>query len=67
MNGSAMVNRRHLLAGAVLLATSAAILRAWVQAPLEADPPDPSRVTPSRLGLHADAQAAAAKAGPLPL
>lgn len=59
-----MIGRRELLSGAVLLATSAAILRARAQAPVEI----PMRVAspPSACDEpDADAMAAAAKTGPL--
>lgn len=59
-----MIDRRELLSGAVLLATSAAIPRAWAQVPL--DRPMRAAVHPARFDeAHADARAAAAKVGPM--
>ena len=51
-----MINRRHLLTGAALLATSAAIPRAWAQAPSGPFKLDPLPYAPSRNEPHIDAQ-----------
>jgi Fe-Mn family superoxide dismutase len=51
-----MINRRHLLTGAALLATSAAIPRAWAQAPSGPFKLDPLPYAPSKNEPHIDAQ-----------
>jgi Fe-Mn family superoxide dismutase len=51
-----MMSRRHLLAGATLLATSAAIPRAWAQAPSGPFKLDPLPYAPSKNEPHIDAQ-----------
>ena len=51
-----MISRRHLLAGATLLATSAAIPRAWAQAPSGPFKLDPLPYAPSKNEPHIDAQ-----------
>jgi Fe-Mn family superoxide dismutase len=51
-----MINRRHLLRGAALLATSAAIPRAWAQAPSGPYRLDPLPYAPSKNEPHIDAQ-----------
>jgi superoxide dismutase, Fe-Mn family len=51
-----MINRRHLLTGAALLATSAAIPRAWAQAPSGPFKLDPCPYAPSKNEPHIDAQ-----------
>lgn len=50
-----MISRRHLLAGATLLATSAAIPRAWAQAPSAPFKLDPLPYAPSKNEPHIDA------------
>jgi superoxide dismutase, Fe-Mn family len=50
-----MMSRRHLLAGATLLATSAAIPRAWAQAPSGPFKLDPLPYAPSKNEPHIDA------------
>ncbi len=59
-----MINRREVLSGAVLLATSAAITGVRMQA-LEIITPVPA-VAMAADDRSADARAKAAKAGPLP-
>lgn len=51
-----MISRRHLLTGAALLATSAAIPRAWAQAPSGPFKLDPLPYAPSKNEPHIDAQ-----------
>ena len=51
-----MINRRHLLTGAALLATSAAIPLAWAQAPSGPFKLDPLPYAPSKNEPHIDAQ-----------
>ena len=51
-----MLNRRHLLTGATLLAASAAIPRAWAQAPTGPYKLDPLPYAPSKNEPHIDAQ-----------
>ena len=51
-----MLNRRHLLTGATLLAASAAIPRAWAQAPTGPFKLDPLPYAPSKNEPHIDAQ-----------
>jgi Fe-Mn family superoxide dismutase len=51
-----MISRRHLLAGATLLVTSAAIPRAWAQAPSGPFKLDPLPYAPSKNEPHIDAQ-----------
>jgi Fe-Mn family superoxide dismutase len=51
-----MLSRRHLLTGATLLAASAAIPRAWAQAPSGPFKLDPLPYTPSKNEPHIDAQ-----------
>ena len=51
-----MINRRHFLTGAALLATSAAIPRAWAQAPSGPFKLDPLPYAPSKNEPHIDAQ-----------
>jgi superoxide dismutase, Fe-Mn family len=50
-----MMSRRHLLAGATLLTTSAAIPRAWAQAPSGPFKLDPLPYAPSKNEPHIDA------------
>ncbi|ANY77787.1 superoxide dismutase [Microvirga ossetica] len=51
-----MLSRRHLLTGATLLAASAAIPRAWAQAPTGPFKLDPLPYAPSKNEPHIDAQ-----------
>ncbi|WP_262272938.1 MULTISPECIES: superoxide dismutase [Microvirga] len=51
-----MLSRRHLLTGATLLAASAAIPRAWAQAPSGPFKLDPLPYAPSKNEPHIDAQ-----------
>ena len=51
-----MLSRRHLLTGATLLAASAAIPRAWAQAPTGPYKLDPLPYAPSKNEPHIDAQ-----------
>ncbi len=51
-----MISRRHLLTGATLLAASAAIPRAWAQAPSGPFRLDPLPYAPSKNEPHIDAQ-----------
>ena len=51
-----MISRRHLLTGATLLAGSAAIPRAWAQAPSGPFKLDPLPYAPSKNEPHIDAQ-----------
>lgn len=51
-----MISRRHLLTGAALLATSAAMPRAWAQAPSGPFKLDPLPYAPSKNEPHIDAQ-----------
>ncbi|WP_246529484.1 superoxide dismutase [Microvirga zambiensis] len=51
-----MISRRHLLTGATLLAASAAIPRAWAQAPSGPYKLDPLPYAPSKNEPHIDAQ-----------
>ncbi len=51
-----MISRRHLLTGATLLAASAAIPRAWAQAPTGPYKLDPLPYAPSKNEPHIDAQ-----------
>jgi superoxide dismutase, Fe-Mn family len=51
-----MLSRRHLLTGATLLAASAAIPRAWAQAPMGPFKLDPLPYAPSKNEPHIDAQ-----------
>jgi Fe-Mn family superoxide dismutase len=51
-----MISRRHLLTGAALLVTSAAIPRAWAQAPSGPFKLDPLPYAPSKNEPHIDAQ-----------
>ncbi|WP_262030809.1 superoxide dismutase [Microvirga sp. Mcv34] len=51
-----MLSRRHLLTGATLLAASAAIPRAWAQAPAGPFKLDPLPYAPSKNEPHIDAQ-----------
>jgi len=51
-----MISRRHLLTGATLLAASAAIPRAWAQAPSGPFKLDPLPYAPSKNEPHIDAQ-----------
>ena len=51
-----MISRRHLLTGATLLAASAAIPRAWAQAPSGPFKHDPLPYAPAKNEPHIDAQ-----------
>ena len=51
-----MISRRHLLTGATLFAASAAIPRAWAQAPSGPFKLDPLPYAPSKNEPHIDAQ-----------
>ncbi|MBZ6075882.1 superoxide dismutase [Microvirga puerhi] len=51
-----MISRRHLLAGATLLGTSAAIPRAWAQSPSGPFKLDPLPYAPSKNEPHIDTQ-----------